>query len=75
MAGDHVQITGTVIKAQGNGRFLVESEVTAGHILSCTLSGKIRQHTIRITEGDKVEVSASPYDLSRGIITFRLDTK
>lgn len=70
MAGDHLEFSGRVLKSQGNGMFLVESE-ELNLTLLCTLSGKIRQNTIRIAEGDRVEVRASPYDTSRGIITFR----
>jgi translation initiation factor IF-1 len=70
MAGDHLQIEGVVLKAQGNGTFLVKSD-DGGIDVICTLSGKIRKNTIKIMEGDKVKVNISPYDLSRGFIVYR----
>jgi len=70
MAGDLLEFEGTVLKAQGNGIFLVKLD--AGSVeISCHLSGKIKKNTIRILEGDRVKVSVSPYDLTKGIITFR----
>jgi len=71
MAGDHLELEGTVTKARGNGSFLVQ-ESAGKSLLICTLSGKIRKNTIRILEGDLVKISVSPYDLSRGIITYRI---
>lgn len=70
MAGDLLEFDGTVLKAQGNGIFLVKLDTGSAEI-SCHLSGKIKKNTIRILEGDRVKVSVSPYDLSKGIITFR----
>lgn len=70
MSGDHLQVEGTVIKAQGNGIFLVKSNDDNLSVI-CTLSGKIRKNTIRILEGDEVKINISPYDLTRGIIIYR----
>jgi translation initiation factor IF-1 len=70
MAGDLLEFEGVVLKAQGNGIFLVRLD--AGNVeISCHLSGKIKKNTIRILEGDRVKVSVSLYDLTKGIITFR----
>ena len=74
MAGDHLEIDGTVVKAQGNGSFLVKADL-GGFEISCTLSGKIRKNTIKVLEGDIVKVKVSPYDLSRGFITYRMKNK
>lgn len=60
---------GTVLKALSNGNFAVELE--NGHELTCHLNGLIRKNYIRIIPGDKVKVELSPYDLTKGIITFR----
>jgi translation initiation factor IF-1 len=75
MAGDLLEFEGAVLKAQGNGIFLVKLGADAGYVeISCHLSGKIKKNTIRILEGDRVKVSVSPYDLTKGIITFRTKT-
>lgn len=68
MAGDKLELEGTVIAARGNGRFLVLSE---DQEIQCTLSGKIRQNNIRVLEGDKVKIEVSPYDTRNGRIVFR----
>lgn len=60
---------GTVLKALSNGNFAVELE--NGHELTCHLNGLIRKNYIRIIPGDKVKVELSPYDLTKGRITFR----
>ncbi len=61
---------GTVVEALPNAMFRVEVE--GGHKVLAHVSGKIRMHFIRILPGDRVTVELSPYDLSRGRITFRL---
>jgi translation initiation factor IF-1 len=70
MAKDGViEIEGKVIETLPNAMFKVELE--NGHIVLAHVSGKIRMHFIRILPGDKVTVELSPYDLSRGRITYR----
>lgn len=60
---------GTIIEALSNAMFRVELE--NGHEIIAHISGKMRMHYIRILPGDKVSVEMSPYDLSRGRITYR----
>jgi translation initiation factor IF-1 len=66
---ESIQMTGTVIEALPNAMFRVELE--NGHSITAHISGKIRMHYIRILPGDKVQVELSPYDLTRGRITYR----
>lgn len=68
---DHVEFQGTVIDAFAGSKFKVELENPQKSIIECTLSGKLRINMIRILKGDKVTVSISPYDLTKGIITWR----
>jgi translation initiation factor IF-1 len=60
---------GTVVESLGNAMFRVELE--NGHIIIAHISGKMRMHYIKILPGDKVKVDISPYDLTKGRITFR----
>ena len=60
---------GTVQKAPSNGMFAVELD--NGHELTCHLNGLMRKNFIRIIPGDRVEVELSPYDLTKGRISFR----
>ena len=64
-----IQIEGTVVEALPNTQFRVELE--NGHKVLAHISGKMRMHYIRILPGDRVVVELSPYDLSRGRITYR----
>ena len=64
-----IQLDGTVIESLGNAMFRVELE--NGHIIIAHISGKMRMHYIRILPGDKVRLEMSPYDLTKGRITFR----
>ena len=64
-----IQQDGTVIESLGNAMFRVELE--NGHVIIAHISGKMRMHYIKILPGDKVKVEMSPYDLSKGRITFR----
>ncbi len=64
-----IELDGTVIESLGNAMFRVELE--NGHIITAHISGKMRMHYIKILPGDKVKLELSPYDLSRGRITFR----
>jgi len=66
---DTIEFEGTVLEALPNAMFRVELE--NGHEVLAHLSGKMRMHFIRILPGDKVTVEISPYDLSRGRITYR----
>ncbi len=66
---DVIELEGTVIDTLPNAMFKVELE--NGHVVLAHVSGKIRMHFIRILPGDKVTVELSPYDLSRGRITYR----
>ncbi len=60
---------GTVIESLGNAMFRVELE--NGHVIIAHISGKMRMHYIKILPGDRVKVDISPYDLTKGRITFR----
>jgi translation initiation factor IF-1 len=64
-----IQQDGTVLESLGNAMFRVELE--NGHIIIAHISGKMRMHYIKILPGDKVKVEISPYDLTKGRITFR----
>ena len=64
-----IQQDGTDIESLGNAMFRVELE--NGHIIQAHISGKMRMHYIKILPGDRVKVEMSPYDLSKGRITFR----
>ena len=66
---DGLEIEGLVIDTLPNAQFKVRLE--NGHEILAHVSGKIRMHYIRILPGDKVTVEISPYDLTRGRITFR----
>ena len=60
---------GKVLEALSNARFRVELE--NGHVIVAHISGKMRMHYIRILPGDKVAIEMSPYDLTKGRITYR----
>ena len=66
---DVIELEGTVLDTLPNAMFKVELE--NGHEILAHVSGKIRMNYIRILPGDKVNVEMSPYDLSRGRITYR----
>ncbi|MDR1775550.1 MAG: translation initiation factor IF-1 [Actinomycetes bacterium] len=66
---DAIELEGTVIEPLPNAMFKVELE--NGHKVLAHISGKMRMHYIRILPGDKVIVEVSPYDLTRGRITYR----
>ncbi len=65
-----IEVEGKVIENLPNAMFRVELE--NGHRVLAHISGKMRMHYIKIMPGDKVKVELSPYDLTRGRITFRL---
>ncbi|CAN5833706.1 translation initiation factor IF-1 [soil metagenome] len=64
-----IEVEGTVNEALPNAMFRVELE--NGHLVLAHISGKMRQHYIRILPSDRVVVELSPYDLSRGRIVYR----
>lgn len=66
-----IEMTGTVVEALPNAKFRIEFDNE--HEVLAHISGTIRQHGIRITTGDTVDVEVSPYDLTRGRIVFRHD--
>lgn len=65
-----IETEGTVIEVLPNAMFRVQLE--NGHIVLAHVSGKMRMHFIRILNGDKVKLELTPYDLSRGRITYRV---
>ncbi|MDD6186707.1 MAG: translation initiation factor IF-1 [Oscillospiraceae bacterium] len=66
---DVIEVEGTVVEAMPNAMFQVE--LANGHRLLAHISGKLRMNYIRILPGDKVTVEMSPYDLTKGRITWR----
>ncbi|MDX1616286.1 MAG: translation initiation factor IF-1 [Candidatus Promineifilaceae bacterium] len=66
---DKIEVEGTVVEALPNTQFTVELD--NGHKVLAYLSGKMRRYYIRILLGDRVRVEMTPYDLSRGRITYR----
>ncbi len=67
---DAIEIEGKVLESLPNAMFRVQLD--NGHVVLAHISGKMRMHYIRILAGDKVKVELSPYDLTRGRITFRV---
>ena len=67
---DLIEVEGKVVEALPNTMFQVE--IQEGHKVLAHLGGKLRKHYIRILPGDRVKLELSPYDLTRGRITFRL---
>lgn len=70
MAKDVIELEGTIIESMPNAMFKVKLE--NDHEILAHISGKIRKNFIRILPGDRVKVEMTPYDLSKGRITFRL---
>jgi translation initiation factor IF-1 len=68
-AEEKIEMEGTVVEALPNTQFMVELE--NGHKVLAYLSGKMRKYYIRILLGDRVRVELTPYDLTRGRITYR----
>ncbi|MFB3090914.1 MAG: translation initiation factor IF-1 [Gammaproteobacteria bacterium] len=66
---DVIEMEGTITETLPNTMFRVELE--NGHVITAHISGKMRKHYIRILTGDKVTVEMTPYDLSKGRITYR----
>ena len=65
----HIEQDGVIVEALSNAMFRVEVE--NGHVLIAHISGKMRMHYIKLLPGDKVKLELSPYDLTKGRITFR----
>jgi translation initiation factor IF-1 len=66
---DIIEVQGSVLETLPNAMFRVKLD--NGHMILAHISGKMRMHFIRILPGDKVTVEMSPYDLTRGRITYR----
>ena len=66
---DVIEMDGVVMETLPNTMFRVELE--NGHVVTAHISGRMRKHYIRILTGDKVKVELTPYDLSKGRITYR----
>lgn len=66
---DVIELSGIVVETLPNTMFRVELE--NGHVVTAHISGKMRKNYIRILTGDKVKVELTPYDLTKGRITFR----
>ncbi|MBA4240037.1 MAG: translation initiation factor IF-1 [Sphingobacteriaceae bacterium] len=65
----NIELDGIIIESLSNAMFRVELE--NGHIVIAHISGKMRMHYIKILTGDKVKLEMSPYDLTKGRITYR----
>ena len=66
---DMIELEGTVVEALPNAMFKVQ--IDGGHVILAHISGKLRMNFIRILPGDKVQIEMSPYDLTKGRITWR----
>ena len=66
-----IETSGVIEKEQGNGFYLVTLEQPAGHQCLCRAAGELTKFRIKLLAGDKVLVEISPYDLTRGRITYR----
>ena len=67
---DVIEMEGTVLETLPNTVFRVQLE--NGHVVTAHISGRMRKHYIRILTGDKVRIEMTPYDLSKGRITYRM---
>ncbi|GAB4487613.1 MAG: translation initiation factor IF-1 [Thermodesulfovibrionales bacterium] len=66
---DNIEVQGTIVETLPNAMFRVELE--NGQVILAYVSGKMRMHFIKILPGDKVTIELSPYDLTKGRITYR----
>jgi translation initiation factor IF-1 len=66
---EKIEVSGKILESLPNAMFKVEIE--GGHVILAHICGKMRMHYIKILPGDKVKVELSPYDLTRGRITYR----
>ena len=69
-SNDKMEFEGTVVEVNNGTKFKVKLKDN-NMLVDCTLSGRLRMNYIKIIQGDRVTVSISPYDLTRGIITWR----
>ena len=69
---DAIEVDGVITEALSNAMFRVQLE--SGHIITAHISGKMRMHYIKILPGDRVKLEMSPYDLTKGRISFRYKT-
>ncbi|NBD95063.1 MAG: translation initiation factor IF-1 [Gammaproteobacteria bacterium] len=67
---EHIEMEGKVKETLPNTMFRVELD--NGHVITAHISGRMRKHYIRILAGDRVKVEMTPYDLSKGRITYRM---
>ena len=67
---DAIQMEGEVVETLPNTTFRVK--LKTGHVVTAHISGRMRKHYIRILTGDKVKIEMTPYDLSKGRITYRM---
>lgn len=67
---DSIEMEGTIVETLPNTMFRVELE--NGHVVTAHISGKMRKNYIRILTGDRVKLEMTPYDLSKGRITYRV---
>ncbi len=72
---DHLELEGVIEDAMGGGQYRIrlneQTKEGAYTYVRAQLSGKMRQHHIRVLPGDKVRVAVSPYDMTHGILTYR----
>ncbi len=66
---DAIEVDGVITEILPSTKFRVK--LANGHVIIAYLCGKMRQHTVRVSVGDKVKVAMSPYDLNSGRITYR----
>ena len=66
---DSIEVDGMITEALSNAMF--HAQLESGHIITAHISGKMRMHYIKILPGDRVKVEMSPYDLTKGRISFR----
>ncbi len=66
---ENIELDGTIVEALSNAQFRVELQT--GHQIIAHISGKMRMHYIKILPGDRVRVEMTPYDLTKGRISFR----
>ena len=69
MAEDYIEMEGTVVETLPNTTFRVELD--NGHVVNAHISGRMRKNYIRILTGDRVTVQLTPYDLTKGRISYR----
>jgi translation initiation factor IF-1 len=70
MSKELIEYEGSIVDVLPNQMFRVE--LTNGHQITCYTGGKMRQHKIRLVQGDRVKIEMTPYDLSKGRIIFRI---